>query len=151
MEAASWRLGFIEGNDEDWKILLDARPSKVAMSMLRSVQDQARQALLQKEAVAMQDVEEQRQEVIKAEWALFCKSLEKDQQTLQQAADAPRKVKSMQHARQVEHRQQQAADGLKAAKGYQDSYLRIAQLPKIELVTSEVSKMKQKIAALLHM
>ena len=122
-DAEAWRTAFIEGVDEDWKVLLEARPSKMAMSMLVSVQDRARQQLLQKESCAMQDVEEQRQEVLKAEWTLFRKSLEKDQQTLQQAADAPRKVRCLQHAREVEHRNQQAADGLKAAKGYQAGYL----------------------------
>ena len=118
-EAEEWRTAFIQGSDEDWKVLLEARPSKMALSMLQSVQDRARQQLIQKEATAMQDVEDQRQEVMKAEWLLFQTSLEKDQQTLAQAAEAPKRVKSLQHAREVEHRNQQAADGMKAAKGYQ--------------------------------
>ena len=118
-EVAAWRAAFVQGADDDWKVLLDARPSKIAMSMLQSVQDRARQDLMQKETLAMQDVEEQRQEVVKAEWALFEKSLKKDQEMLRQACDAPRRVKSLQHAREVERRNQQAADGLKATKGYQ--------------------------------
>ena len=121
-EVEHWQTAFLRGADEDWKLLLDTRPSKIAVSMLQSVQDKARQTLLQKEAVAMQDVEDQRQQVLQAEWSLFCSGLKKDHETLKQAADAPRRVKALQHARDVEHRQKQAADGLKAAKGYQARY-----------------------------
>ncbi|CAE7238938.1 unnamed protein product [Symbiodinium sp. CCMP2592] len=141
-EAVSWRESFINGHDEDWRVLLDVRPSTVALSMLQSVQEKARETLLQKENIAMKDVEDQRQQVLEAEWKLFCSGLKKDQETVKLASDAPRQVKMLQHAREVEQRKSQAADGLKAASGYQEAYLRVVKLAKMELATAEVSKMK---------
>jgi hypothetical protein len=120
-EAQKIEKGFIEGGcDDDFLPLLQARPSRVSLSMLRSQKEQAQRLERQKQDLIHNELNEQREAVQAAQWAYFCTALEQDQSTLSSISQVPAKVKAKLHAKTLARRQHQAEAGKKAVTGYQD-------------------------------
>ena len=121
-EAQKWEAGFVQSTsfDDDFNTLLETRPSKVSLSMLKSQQEAARKQEVEKESMIHSEVAAQKEAVQEAQWKYFCSALSQDQATLNKVHLVPAKVKAKLHEKAVGHRQKQAEAGRKATQGYQD-------------------------------
>lgn len=124
-EAKKWEAGFVEGTtyDDDFNTLLESRPSKFALSMLKSRREAARQQEIEKQNLICCEVAAQKEAVQEAQWKFFCSALKQDQAMLAKVKTVPAKIKAKLHEKAVLHRQKQAEAGLKATAGYQDRFL----------------------------
>jgi len=120
-EAKLMEKSFAEGSsvDDDFLPFLDSRPSKIALSMLKS-QGRSKKQEQEKQQLIHAEVAEQREAVTAAQWAWFQAALKQDQQMLEKLQVVPALVKSKLHTKAVSKRREQAAAGEKATKGYQD-------------------------------
>ena len=91
IEATQWELGFVEGTayDDDFYALLDSRPAKVPLSMLKSQKEAARKKEQEKQQLICSEVAEQRNAVQEAQWKFFCSALRQDQGKLLQVQVRP--------------------------------------------------------------
>lgn len=123
IEATQLRNLFIEGTseDQDFLHLLDSRPSKFALSMLRSRTEESRKQEAEKQQMIHSEVAQQREAVTQAQWAWFCSALKADQSLLQVVNRVPAQVKAKLHAKVVQRRKEQAESGERATKGYQEN------------------------------
>lgn len=106
--------------DRDLGTVFEMRPAVFAMSMLPSEQEAAKEGVQAAEQKKVEDKEQQRQEVVNAQWAFFQGALKRDYAKLEVAQQAPRLVRQKLHAKQVLHRSQLAKDGEAACRAYQD-------------------------------
>ena len=122
IEAQKWETGFVQTTsfDDDFYGLLETRPSRVSLSMLKSQQEAARKQEVEKETLIHSEVAAQKEAVQEAQWKYFCSALSQDQATLNKVHLVPAKVKAKLHEKAVGHRQKQAEAGRKATQGYQD-------------------------------
>ncbi|CAK9100925.1 Uncharacterized protein SCF082_LOCUS47204 [Durusdinium trenchii] len=132
--------------DADLMSLLHMRPPIFAMSMLPSEQEQSKRSLEELEIKKCEDKESQKAEVTAAQWAFFKGALSRDQSKLDSVQQAPRNVRLRLHAKQVAHRSRLVAEGEAACRGYQESFLKVIALEKMDLLGSEISKYKSQIA-----
>ena len=132
--------------DEDFVLILGARPEKVSTSMLNSVSAGATKSRLEKEKSSMVDVEEQRLQVRAAKYNLWVGGLDRDQEKMVFISQLPREVKLLQHKKNVFARSEQTDNSQKATKGYCTKYLRTIYVSKMELLQSHVQSMKSQIA-----
>ena len=121
-DAVKWEEAFLSGRtvDDDFMALLEAKPSKVALSMLKSKKVEAQRKEEEKQSMILMEVSHQKEAVTQAEWSWFQSALRQDQALLSRVAQVPMKVKSALHAKAVHQRKQQAESGQKATQGYQD-------------------------------
>ena len=121
-DAVKWETAFLTGRivDDDFMALLEAKPSKVALSMLKSKKVEAQRMEEEKQSMILMEVSQQKQAVTEAEWSWFQSALRQDQAMLSRVSQVPMKVKSALHAKAVHQRKQQAEAGQKATQGYQD-------------------------------
>ena len=121
-EAARWEKEFVSGKivDDDFVAFLEHRPSRVAVSMLRTQKEEAEKQEHEKQTMIHSEVAAQKQAVEEAEWKFFELALRQDQAMLQRVQSVPMKVKAALHAKSVQHRKEQAEAGQKATQGYQD-------------------------------
>ena len=120
-EADAWRAAFINSmhKDEDFQQILQARPTKLSLSMLHSQRETAARQRQEDDKVRHMEVETQRLEVQAAEWKYFTTALKSDQALIKEAADVPRLVKQRLHTKTVAHRRNQANAAEEAVRGYQ--------------------------------
>ncbi|CAK9035455.1 unnamed protein product [Durusdinium trenchii] len=116
-EAIKWENNFIHGSsfNEDFLALLEVRPTKVALSMLKSKKLEAERLALEKQSVIHAAVSVQKEAVTEAQWKWFNSALRSDQALLTRVQAVPMKIKAALHAKSVAHRQAQADAGQKAA------------------------------------
>lgn len=121
-ELTAWKDDFRTSSkrDEDFNCILLARPPRFALSMLPSQQEAAKVDMREQEQKKLEDKETQQREVVQAQWQFFCGALKRDHSKLEVVNAAPRLVRQKLHAKQVLHRSQQAKEGERACKGYQD-------------------------------
>ena len=122
IESRKWESGFVQGTsyDDDFVALLETRPSKVALSMLKSQKEAAQKQEREKQNAIHSEVESQREAVQDAQWKFFTTALRQDQAMLSKVKLVPEKVKAKLHEKSVLQRQQQSEAGQKATTGYQD-------------------------------
>ncbi|CAE7836494.1 unnamed protein product [Symbiodinium sp. CCMP2592] len=147
-DADAWRAAFISSShkDDDMNNVLQTKPVKLALSMLRSEKETAEKQRLESQAARHLEVEEQRRDVQIAEFKFFGSALISDQMLLKQASEVPRMVKARLHAKTVVHRRNQAAAAEEALRGYQESFLRVQWVSKMDLAKAELSRMKASAA-----
>ncbi|CAK9068870.1 unnamed protein product, partial [Durusdinium trenchii] len=153
----TWESDFIQGKSHDFAPFLESRPSKLSLSMLKSQKAAAEQLQREKDNLIFSQVSQQRQEVLGAQFTFFKVALNSDQAKLARVAAVPAKVKGRLHEKMVQARKSQADAGRRACQGYQDlmpkqhnsqeSFVRVTQIPKIELMQSEIAKMKSHIVS----
>ena len=121
IDAAAWEDGFLKGTayDDDFIALLDTRPPKVSLSMLKSQQEVAKKKEQEKQQMICSEVAQQREAVLDAQWKFFQSALRQDQSMLSKVKLVPAKIKARLHEKAVVHRQQQGEAGQKATNGYQ--------------------------------
>lgn len=148
-ESDAWCAAFISSvhKDEDLKHFLGSRPAKLSLSMLPSQRETAERQRQEDQKVRHMEVETQRLEVQAAEWKYFTTALKNDQELLKQAADVPRLVKNRLHAKTVVYRRNQAAAAEEALRGYQDNFLRVLWISKLDLAKAELARMKEAVAS----
>ena len=124
-QATKWETGFVDltSYDDDFEHLLETRPIKVSLSMLKSQKEVAKQQEIQKQSVICAEVAAQKEAVQEAQWKFFCGALKQDQQTLARVKLVPSRIKAKLHEKAVLHRQKQAEAGVKATAGYQDRFV----------------------------
>lgn len=125
VDAKTWEEGFLQTTtfDDDFYTLLETRPSKVSLSMLKSQQEAAKRQEVEKESLIHSEVAAQKEAVQEAQWKYFCSALVQDQTTLKKVHGVPAKVKAKLHEKAVLHRQKQADAGRKATQGYQAGWM----------------------------
>lgn len=126
--------------DHELQVLLDARPAQFAVSMLPCAQKEALQAARSQEEGATMEVEKERLAVREARWAFFKNALQRDQEKLRLAEDAPAKLESLKHRKQIAWKLEQAKIGEKVVKSYREKYLRTDLVSKPELVQQKVNE-----------
>ena len=122
VELRSWEIDVEKGSgrDEDLVHLMNLRPPCFAMSMLLSYQHQAKKDNEDVEMKRVELVEQQKQEVVAAQWAYFDAALKQDHALLEKVSAAPLQVRQRLHIKQVNHRQKVVVAAEKACQGFQD-------------------------------
>ena len=112
---------FCEGGsaDDDFLHVLESRPPKIAVSMLKSQKAQAQKKEQEKQSMIHADVIAQREAVTDVQWKFFQTALKRDQVELAKVQQVPAVVKAKIHQKTVLARRQQAEAGQKATQGYQ--------------------------------
>ncbi|CAK9042526.1 Uncharacterized protein SCF082_LOCUS24459 [Durusdinium trenchii] len=77
---------FMAGTNDDFAALLDTRPQRVALSMLRSQKVKAMKRNQEQQSMILSEVAEQREKVTEAQWNYFVSALKQDQTSLQKDA-----------------------------------------------------------------
>ena len=93
-DAVKWETAFLTGRtvDDDFMALLEAKPSKVALSMLKSKKVEAQRMEEEKQSMILMEVSQQKQAVTEAEWSWFQSALRQDQAMLSRVSQVPMKV-----------------------------------------------------------
>lgn len=128
------------GRDHELQAVLDARPQQFAVSMLSSAAKEAQEAQEAQETSVCMEVEKERVAVRDARWVYFQQALRRDQEKLRLAKDAPSKLESLKHRKQILWRLEQAKVGEKVIKSYRDKYLRTDLVSKPELAQQKVNE-----------
>ncbi|CAK9008227.1 unnamed protein product [Durusdinium trenchii] len=145
-DAVAMEKDFLNGSHSDFLHFLESRPPRIAMSMLPSMKSKAQQEDQEKQCLIHHEVEVQRQAVTMAQWKFFETALKKDQSALSKIQLVPLQLKAKLHSKAVSQRAQQADGGLKATQGYAEAYVKVTSVSKIDLLMSEVAKMKTQAA-----
>lgn len=136
------------GNTKDHELqpVLDSRPAQFGVSMLPCAQKQAMEAIREQEEGASLEVEKERLAVRDARWAFFKNALQRDQDKLQMAQEAPSKLEALKHRKQVAWRLEQAKTGEKVIKSYKDKYFRCDLVTKPELAQQKINEYRSFVA-----
>ena len=125
-EWAAWETDVRNGakRDADLLHLLQLRPSRFAMSLLPSRQEAAKKEVIEAEERKVEAKEIEKQEVTMAQWNFFKGALKRDHSKMELVQNAPRLVRMKLHAKMVNFRAKQAAEGETACRVYQDRTLK---------------------------
>ena len=124
--------------DNDWLEILESRPAKFSVSMLKSKRQAAQSALQAQSQAALATVHKEQGEVRSAKWKLYKSQLARDQLRLTSISKVPRTVSIALHKKAIEWKKEQAKLGSVAVKNYKEEFLATAAVDSVKFVRSVI-------------
>lgn len=127
--------------DEDFRDVMESRPSRFSMSMLASAQREALEDARAQEEGATLEAEKERLKLRDTRWEYFKAALERDQKALKHVKEAPTKVvAALKHRKEVAWRLSQAELGEKVVNSYMEKFLKCDIVMKVELAQQKINE-----------
>ncbi|CAK9014208.1 Uncharacterized protein SCF082_LOCUS12250 [Durusdinium trenchii] len=133
--------------DGQFSDILEQRPKAFSLSMLPSARDAAAKETRACEEIASVEADGQRLEVRSARWNYFQQALDRDQRQLKLVIEAPAKLDSLRHRREMAWRAEQAKVGEKLVLAYCEKFLKTIQIKKMEHLHEHVHQHREFIAS----
>lgn len=129
--------------DGQFSDILEQRPKAFSLSMLPSARDAAAKETRACEEIASVEADGQRLEVRSARWNYFQQALDRDQRQLKLVIEAPAKLDSLRHRREMAWRAEQAKVGEKLVLAYCEKFLKTIQIKKMEHLHEHVHQHRE--------
>ena len=121
---------------------MNSRPTQFGISMLPSAQREALESVRKQEEGQSLEVEKERLAVRDARWAFFQGALARDQEKLNMIQEAPAQIDALRHRKNMQWKLEQARQGEKVIKAYQEKYLRCDLVSQAALVQQKVNEFR---------